>query len=214
MLSAPMPRTRHVDPPTTTGRHTPPHPLVLDAANGRLPEWAEAGAKRREHIARVAALLDSWAGEAGLSAEDRQRWRAAGYLHDALRDAAPEALRPLVSGDLAALPGSLLHGPALATRLRRAGVGDEELLGAIAFHTVGDPTLGPLGRALYAADFLEPGRTYHVEGREGLCARAPTELDAVAREVARLRITHLLRNGLPLHPRTVAFWNALLDERS
>jgi len=214
MLSVPMPRTLHVEPPATTVRHMPLHPLVLDAASGRLPEWAEARPERREHIARVAALLDSWAEEAELSQEDRQRWRAAGYLHDALRDAAPESLRPLVSGDLATLPGSLLHGPAVATRLRGEGVEDEELLAAVAFHTVGDPGLGPLGRALYAADFLEPGRTYHVEGRERLCARAATELDVVTREVARLRIAHLLRKGLRLHPRTVAFWNELAEERA
>jgi len=186
---------------------------VLEAANGRLPDWAEAGPERRKHIERVAALLDSWADQAELPEEDRQRWRAAGYLHDALRDATPESLRPLVSGDLAALPGSLLHGPAAATRLRREGVVDEELLGAVAFHTLGDPGLGPLGRALYAADCLEPVRTYHVEGRAQLCGRAAAELDAVTREVARLRIAHLLRKGLPLHPRTVAFWNALAEEQ-
>jgi HD superfamily phosphohydrolase YqeK len=214
MLSPPMPRTRHVEPPTTTGHKTPLHPLVLEAADGRLPDWAEAGPERREHIARVAELLDAWADEAELPEEDRQRWRAAGYLHDAVRDAAPESLRPLVSGDLAGLPGSLLHGPAVATRLRREGVEDDELLGAIAYHTLGDPGLGPLGRALYAADFLEPGRTYRVEGREDLCARAPSELDAVTREVARLRIAHLLRKGLALHERTVAFWNALVEERA
>jgi HD superfamily phosphohydrolase YqeK len=214
MLSVPMPRTRHVEPPTTIGRNAPLHPLVLEAANGRLPDWAEAGPERRDHIARVAELLDAWAVQAGLPEEDRRRWRAAGYLHDALRDAAPESLRPLVSGDLAALPGSLLHGPAVAARLRREGVEDEELLGALAFHTLGDPGLGPIGRALYAADFLEPGRTYPVEGRERLCARAATELDAVTREVARLRIAHLLRKGLPLHARTVAFWNALVEERA
>jgi hypothetical protein len=194
MLSAPMPRTRYVEPPTTIGHYAPLHPLVLEAANGRLPDWAEAGSERREHIARVAALLDSWADEAELPERDRQRWRAAGYL--------------------AALPGSLLHGPAVATRLRREGVEDEELLGAVAFHTLGDPGLGALGRALYAADFLEPGRTYDVEAREQLCGRAATELDEVTLEVTRLRIAHLLRKGLPLHARTVAFWNALVEERA
>jgi len=142
------------------------------------------------------------------------RWRAAGYLHDALRDASPAALRPLVSGDLAGLPGSLLHGPAVATRLGQEGVQDEDLLAAVTFHTVGDAGLGALGRALYSADFLEPGRTYRVEGREQLCERAPKELDAVTREVARLRIAHLLGKGLPLHPRTVGFWNALVDEQA
>jgi len=192
----------------------PLHPLVAAAADGRLPEWAAAGPARREHMARVASLLDAWAEAADLSDEDRLRWRAAGYLHDALRDAPPPSLRPLVAPDLAELPGALLHGPAASRRLRDEGVDDEELLDAVAFHTLGDPSLGPLGRALYAADFLEPGRRFQVEGRAELCALAPTDLARVAKEVVRLRIAHLVQKGMRLNDRTVAFWNALVDERT
>src|SRR5687767_6850364 len=68
------------------GSSTEMHPVVAAAARGELPGWAVAGAARREHIARVAGLLDSWAVGLGLQGVERARWRAAGWLHDALRE--------------------------------------------------------------------------------------------------------------------------------
>jgi HD superfamily phosphohydrolase YqeK len=188
------------------------HPLVTAAARGELPEWAVAEPARREHMARVSGLLDEWAQQSGLSAEERTRWCAAGYLHDALRDAAPDSLRALVPDDEEGPSDSLLHGPAAAARLRAEGVADEELLDAVAFHTIGDAGFGRLGRALYAADFLEPGRSFLAERRARLRARAPGELDAVVREVAKERIRNLVHGDMPLNARTVAFWNALVRE--
>src|SRR5690606_32451701 len=158
------------------------HERVVDAADGRLPEWAEAGPTRRAHMDRVATLLDGWGRALGLPAQDRARWRAAGWLHDALREADPELLRPRVPDDMRALPGAALHGPAAAARLRAEGVEDEPLLDAIAYHTVGHPSLDTLGRALYVADFLEPGRTLLPEWREELRGRMPMELEDVTRE--------------------------------
>lgn len=194
------------------GRPSPLHPIVAAAAQGRLPDWAVAGADRRAHMERVATLLDSWATGLGLPEAERARWRAVGYLHDALRDEAPDELRDLVSKDFRALPGPVLHGPAAATRLRAVGVADEDLLAAIALHTIGGAELGKLGRALYAADFLEPGRSFLEEWRESLRARMPADLNAVVLELVRARIGHLLERGTPVPWRTVAFWNALVEE--
>lgn len=188
------------------------HPLITAAANGQLPDWAEAGPARREHIERVATLLDAWAEALGLPEGERARWRATGYLHDALRDADPECLRPLVPSEERSLPDGLLHGPAAAAWLRGEGVTDDELLAAVAFHTIGDVSLGRLGRALYAADFLEPGRAFLADRRAELRARAAHDLDGVVVEVAQQRIRNLVHRRAPLHPRTVAFWNSLVSE--
>lgn len=189
------------------------HPLVTAAANGCLPDWVVAEPGRVAHMTRVAHVLDSWAEELGLTEEERVRWRAAGYLHDALRDATPSSLRSLVPGGFADVPDALLHGPAAAERLRTEGVADEELLAAVAFHTIGDASFGRLGRALYSADFLEPGRTFLVEQRAELRVRAPAELYEVTFEVARARIASLVDRKMELHPWTVAFWNTLVAER-
>lgn len=187
------------------------HPRIAAAAEGVLPSWAEVGARRVEHIGRVAALMAAWGADLRLPDQEQARWRAAAWLHDALREARPETLRPAVPEPLRTLPASVLHGPAAAERLRGEGVEDESVLRAVAYHTLGHPHLDLLGRALYAADFLEPGRPFLVEQRAAMRARMPQALDEVVRDVARLRIRHLLERDVPLHADTVGFWNALVD---
>jgi HD superfamily phosphohydrolase YqeK len=187
---------------------------LREAGAGRLPAWAAVGPARRGHIERVAALLDEWAVELDLDAVERARWRAAGWLHDALRDADANALRAVVPEQLHDLPVQLLHGPAAARRLRADGVADAALLDAVSFHTLGHPCLDLLGRALYAADFLEPGRTFAVGERAALRARMPHAFDAVLRAVVRARMTHLLASGRPIREETVAFWNVLSMQRA
>jgi 2-amino-4-hydroxy-6-hydroxymethyldihydropteridine diphosphokinase len=66
-----------------------------------------------------------------------------------------------------------------------------------------------LGRAVYAADFLEPGRRERMEWRETLRTRMLVEPDAVVREVARMRIGRLLDLAAPIRPETCDFWNTL-----
>ncbi|WP_329684450.1 HD domain-containing protein [Longimicrobium sp.] len=179
-------------------------PVARAAARGELPDWARASEKRRAHIGRVAALLGEWARGLGLSAAEQERWLAAGWLHDVLREAPPEELRPLVPEAFRALPPKLLHGPAAAERL--AGEADAELLEAIRYHTLGSARFGTLGRALYLADFLEPGRRYEPEWTASLRARMPHDLDAVMRDVVRARVRHVEESGSVLHPETRALY--------
>jgi 2-amino-4-hydroxy-6-hydroxymethyldihydropteridine diphosphokinase len=188
------------------------HPIVERAALGELPPWAEASESRRAHMARVAALMGSWSEELALPMPERVRWVAVAWLHDALRDADPDTLRSRVPPAMAALPGPLLHGPAVAERLRLDGVADGEILGALAYHTLGHPELGTLGQALYAADFLEPGRDLLNDWRATLRARMPEELTDVVRELLAARIVHLVERGSAMRPETVAFWNSLAVE--
>lgn len=188
------------------------HPVVERAAAGELPAWAQAGPSRREHMDRVASLLREWGSALDLPGEERVRWAAAAYLHDALRDAEPESLRAGVAPGLSRLPGLLLHGPAAAGRLWAEGVRDGELLGAVSYHTLGHRDFRLLGRALYAADFLEPGRDLLNEWRGELRRRMPGDLDRVTRDVLGARIAYLVGRGSTLRPETVAFWNALAVE--
>lgn len=183
--------------------------LLEDAAAGRLPRWARAGRSRLEHMERVATLLGTWAEALGLPPAEQVRWRAAGFLHDALRDVPPEELRELVPEPLRNLGGKLLHGPAAAARLRDEGVDDEPLLLAVAFHTVGHPDLDTLGRALFIADYIEPGRRYEPVKLAALRARMPAALQEVLREVLHARMSQLLREGRPIRSETASFWNAV-----
>jgi 2-amino-4-hydroxy-6-hydroxymethyldihydropteridine diphosphokinase len=94
------------------------------------------------------------------------------------------------------------------------GVLDGELLAVIAFHTVGDASFGRFGRALYAADFLEPGRTFLAEWRSDLRERMPADLDAVVVDIAAARIKDRVGCGRGVLERTVRFWNALVTGQS
>ena len=177
--------------------------LISDAAQGHLPHWSQMKPSRREHVARVAALMRAWARALELPDAEVARWTAAGYLHDALRDADPDVLRPEVPPEFRALPGKLLHGPAVAERLD--GQADDELRDAIRCHTLGCPRFGQLGRALYLADFLEPGRNFEPAWTESLRRRMPGDMDGVLREVVDARIAFVTSNGGTLHPETKAF---------
>jgi HD superfamily phosphohydrolase YqeK len=186
----------------------PLHPLVQRAAGGELPDWAVANARRREHIERVRRLLETWAGALELSERERIRWCAAGTLHDVLRDAPPEELRARVPPSFRHLPGKVLHGPAAAVRLRRAGVRDRGLLRAVACHTLGHPGLDAAGRALFVADVVEPGRRDRSGWRRTLRERYPRNSAEVLAEVIRARLTWQLEAGNRLDARSVGFWNA------
>ena len=190
------------------------HPWVAAAATGVLPEWAVARKKRRAHMARVADLLREWGEIRCDDPLDVERWSAVGYLHDALRDADPHELRGVLSTPLDELPDEVIHGPAAADRLRRAGVTDEPLLTAIAFHSLGSPDFDDIGKALYVADFLEPGRKIQPKWRARLRSEMPGGLDGVAKAVVGKRIQFLVKKGRPVPPETLGLWNVLAKGRS
>lgn len=186
------------------------HPLVRDAAVGILPEWANTRRKRRSHMARVAALLQEWAEARGEHPDEVLRWRALGYLHDCLRDEDPKALRKMLPKDQRDFPDNVLHGPAAAYRLRKEGLRDAEILNAVAYHTMGSPSLGDLGLATYAADFLEPGRTLRKKWRAQLREAMPQDLEPVVLDILGARIQHLIKDQRRVRPETLAFWNHML----
>lgn len=159
-------------------------------------------------MARVATLLKGWASDLGHGQREVDRWTALGFLHDALRDADPETLRPLVPPALQSLDGKMLHGPAAAERLAADGVTDRPLLDAVAFHTLGYAGFEDLGRALYAADFLEPGRRFEGEWRASLRARMPRGLKDVVQEILAARIRRMIDDRRTIRPETMEFWNA------
>lgn len=182
---------------------------ITRAGDGDLPAWTEAIPWRRAHMSRVAALMDEWAAALGLDAGERLRWRATGWLHDTLRNADPESLRPGLGPPFDTLPGRFLHGPAAARRLAADGVADAEVLDAIRYHTLGHADLGRLGLALIAADYLEPGRPAAPLWRTRQRARMPGAFDDVVRNVVRDRLRHALARPAPLRPEMVALWNRL-----
>ncbi len=172
-----------------------------------VPLWAIVSAKRREHIARVVALLGTWAKVMDVSPDESRGWRDAGLWHDAFRDADESTLRTLTNDY--ERPMGMLHGPAAATRLADDGESRVDVIEAIRWHTVGQRHWQRIGRALYMADFLEPGRPFMQADRAFLADRVPQAFDAVFRQVVRLRLEWAIREGKGLAPETVTLWNAV-----
>lgn len=173
-----------------------------------LPAWARVSVKRLAHIARVTAVLDGWARALGLPPDEARAWHDAGLLHDALRDAPDEDLLAL-SGAPAGYTVDMLHGPAAAARLVADGETRADVLDAVRFHTVGSATWGRLGRALYMADYLEPGRKFSRADRAFLAAQVPHDFEATFRQVLRARLEWSLREGMRLFPEAISLWNAV-----
>ena len=144
----------------------------------------------------------------GVPEEPRLKEQCAGG-DDALRQAEPEELTFWTERDWDL---ALLHGPACAERLREEGVEDESLLRAITYHTLGHPDLDDLGRHLYLADFLEPGREILPDVRERLRSILPGQPLEALLSVVALRIAHRLEVRGSIRRETVAFWNRLLAD--
>lgn len=173
-----------------------------------FPSWARIGEERRAHVERVARLLEEWACQTGLPESERVRWLRAAYLHDCLRDADPAELERLAP-DAWGIP-SLRHGPAAARLAEEHGERDQGVLTAVRYHSVGYAGWDAVGRMLYLADYLEPGRDFEQDERQALAARVPRDPDGVLRAIAARRLHWVLEDGRRLVKETVDFWNALV----
>lgn len=138
---------------------------------------------------------------------ERNRWLRAVWLHDALRDAPREELERLAPTTPG--PPELRHGPASAARAKADGEVDRGVLDAVRYHSVGLAEWDMVGRVLYCADYLEPGRPFNAEWRAALAARFPRDPTGVLREVASARLQHVIASGYPLMEPSVRFWNSL-----
>lgn len=187
-------------------RSTPP------ALRPTLPTWAVCSPARLEHIFRVAELAAGWAEVLGVPPNERNRWLRAIWLHDALRDAPDAELERWASSTPG--PAELRHGPASAARAKADGEVDRGVLDAVRYHSVGLAEWDMVGRVLYCADYLEPGRPFLKAERAELAARFPSDPTGVLREVARLRLAHLVAEGWPIPEPTYRFWNSLAISRA
>jgi HD superfamily phosphohydrolase YqeK len=184
-----------------TPRPTPP------GLRPTLPQWAIITPERLEHIQRVAELGADWAERMGIPDSERNRWLRAIWLHDALRDAPAAELEKWASGTPG--PPELRHGPASAAHAKAEGEIDRGVLDAVRYHSLGLAEWDMVGRILYCADYLDPGRPFDQAERAALAERLPDDPGGVLREVARSRLTHLVQSGWPVLEPTVRFWNSL-----
>ena len=179
----------------------------MTTTESALPAWSIASPKRRAHIARVVALVDAWAAAMRVDRAEREAWHDAASWHDALRDASEAELRALVPA--LDWPASALHGPATAARLAADGETRDDVLDAIRWHTIGSARTGRTGRALYMADYLEPGRAFDREWRAEMAERVPNDFEGAFRDVVRHRLAPRVAAGEVLLPERDALWRSV-----
>lgn len=164
-------------------------------------------AERLGHIERVAGLIAQWAEAMGVPDSERNRWLRAVWLHDAMRDASEEELSQWAPSSPG--PTGLKHGPASAARAKAEGELDRGVLDAVRYHSLGLAEWDMVGRVLYCADYLEPGRLFQQDQRAELALRFPRDARGVLRSVAQARVARIVASGWPLPEPTVRFWNSL-----
>jgi len=185
--------------------------ITYEAADALLSERLSPAAAAHSHrVAQTAATL------AERFDVDVASARIAGLLHDWDREQTPaqlfsaaESARLTVSPADATVP-YLLHARTGAAALRSAFPGlSDEIVTAVANHTVGSSDMSDLDKVVYVADMIEPGRAYPgVEALRELALTAPlAELFAAAYQQS---ILYLIGSRKRIHPDTVAVWNELV----
>ncbi|MDD3822476.1 MAG: hypothetical protein PHN93_01820 [Sphaerochaetaceae bacterium] len=98
----------------------------------------------------------------------------------------------------------LLHG-AVGAHLLAVATGSHhaEWELAIRWHTLGSQEMGPLGAALYIADYLEPLRT-HLDTAQKEFILALGSMEAMCLHIVRSQQDYLRRKGKPIAATTVA----------
>ena len=149
---------------------------------------------------------------------DQEKAFIAAALHDIFREKTAAELTELAGEVGAPLPeeeAATWHGPVAAARLALDfQIHDAEIAGAIAWHTIGHPEMGPLAQVLFVADAIEPGRGY--DGVEKLRLAASIDLSLAVAATADASIEYLLERQLPIAMKTVTLRNKmwrLVDER-
>jgi putative HD superfamily hydrolase of NAD metabolism len=176
---------------------------------GRITEILSA--ERAAHSRRVAQLLAELCLREGI---DPDRGRAAGLGHDLCKEMPKKVQRelaaryPEVESSAAFMADKVMHGPAAAVVLAREyQVTDQELLEAIALHTVGRPGMGALASLLYCSDKLEPGRDRIGLEYRARCLSLPPEEMLLA--VVEGVIGWMRSQGRDVAPETLILYSSL-----
>lgn len=142
--------------------------------------------------------------------------RIAGLLHDWSREAGDEELaqRAFENGsaitEIDRTVPYLLHGGVGASEVREAFPElPDEVIDAIARHTMGARVMTPLDMVVYLADVLEPGRSF--DGLDELrSAVGAVPLKELYAQAYAASIRHLVARRKFIHPSTVEAWNAIV----
>ena len=171
--------------------------------------------KRCQHSLNVASECERLAAKFG---EDERRAYIAGLLHDVKKDASPQEQLALVRKAEGVDPvelecPALWHAIAGAVFARQElRIEDEDMLGAIRYHTVAKAGMTMLQKIVYLGDLVSVDRTYKDVGRMRKLTYA--NLDKAMLEALRFSISDLVAKGNRIPVCTIHAYNDFLRIRS
>jgi predicted HD superfamily hydrolase involved in NAD metabolism len=180
---------------------------VLDWLTHNVPE------SRISHILRVEQMAITLAQKHGL---DEAKAAQAGLMHDLAKYFKPQKLLKMAQQE--GLPidpvdeanPHLLHADVSAIVARDVfGVTDEEVLTAIANHTLGSPEMPPISCVVFLSDTLEPGRGDTPE-LNNLRQISQHNLTEAVWMTCDYTLRHLIEKHRLIHPRAIATRNWFL----
>ena len=175
----------------------------------KITKYAEENEKpsRFEHSKRVALLAQRMCGLYGLEPE---KGYLAGLFHDICKDMDEGLMTELSLTDGMGMSReeiqkpSLLHDRAAAVFLKKEfGLDDEEILEAVALHTLGSRNAGRLAKVVFAADKIEIGRPQSSEKYiDNLLSKS---LDEMVLSVLEENFSYLREKGKTVAERSLEF---------
>ena len=139
-----------------------------------------------------------------------------GLAHDICKKCSDEELVKLVEADGLGIDNvettrlNLLHGRAAAIVLQKKfGINDESVLKAAAFHTFGYEGIDALGKIIYIADKIEPGRPDTENFRNMVKS---SSLNDLMLAVLDWNLAYIKKKGASIHPETKKMYEQIQKE--
>lgn len=147
---------------------------------------------------------------------DAEKAYTAGILHDITKEESHEAQKKYITEngialtELERLNGKVLHqmSGAIFCRLE-LGIEDEEILGAVRYHTTGRRNMTLLEKVVYTADFISADRRY--EDVAVMREKAQQSLEEAMLYSLRWTIRDLSSKTMLIHPDTLECYNWILE---
>ncbi len=186
--------------------------IIKDRLYGAKPDFAWLREKayamlEPKRVAHVAGCEQEAVRLARRWGADEDKAREAGILHDITKkEKLDEQLRlcekyGIILDEMERHEGKLLHSKTGAGIAKYEFGCDDEVYGAIYWHTTGKEDMGLLEKVIYMADYIEPNRDF--EGVEELRRLAYEDLDRALEMGFKMSIDDMESRGIVPHARTL-----------
>ncbi|MEH7384037.1 bis(5'-nucleosyl)-tetraphosphatase (symmetrical) YqeK [Bacillus sp. JJ1521] len=148
---------------------------------------------------------------------DEKKAETAAIFHDYAKFRPKDEMKQIIidqhmPSDLLIHNTELWHAPVGAYLVKtEVGIEDEEILGAIRYHTSGREKMTLLEKVIFVADYIEPGR--HFPGVEEGRELAKQNLDNALIYALRNTIMFLAKKNQAIYPDTLKTFNSLIFEK-